>query len=272
MLSEAIHSCADSLNQVLLLIGGKKSKREATGHHQFGYGRVRYIYGFIVAIVLFLVGGLYSVIEGWHKVHDPHPVEHVGVAIGVLAVAIGLESLSFRTAIIEANRSRGHRSLAAFVKDAREPELPVILLEDAGALVGLIFALLGVVLAVVTGDGRWDGLGAIAIGLLLVSIAIILVREMTSMLIGESALPEEIEAVRVALESAPLVDRIIHLRTLHVGPESLLVAVKIAVDDRRTAREIAEGIDHAEAILRAAVPSAEYVFIEPDLFQPDHSG
>ena len=220
MLSEAIHSCADSMNQVLLLIGGRHSNREASEQHQFGYGRLRYIYGFIVAIVLFLIGGLYSVVEGWHKLHDPHPVENAGVAIGVLAVAIVLESFSFRTAIIEANRARGSRSMAKFVQDAREPELPVILLEDFGALIGLVFALVGVVLAVVTHDGRWDGMGAVAIGVLLIVIAVILVREMASMLVGESALPEEVQAVRSALASAPLVERVIHLRTLHVGPDA----------------------------------------------------
>ncbi|MEI6405111.1 MAG: cation diffusion facilitator family transporter [Actinomycetes bacterium] len=267
MLSEAIHSTADSLNQVLLLVGSKKSQRKADDKFQFGYGRLRYVYGFVVAIVLFIVGGSYSLYEGWHKVHNPHPVDHVVIAIGVLVVAIVLEAFSFRTAIIEANKARGHRTMGQFIRDAREPELPVILLEDFGALIGLVLALVGVILAHVTHDGRWDGLGAIAIGLLLIVIAIVLVREMASMLIGESALPEEEQAVRKALESAPLVERIIHLRTLHVGPEALLVAVKIAISPDRTSLEIVQGIDQAEAILRKAVPNAEYVFIEPDHFR-----
>ena len=170
MLSEAIHSCADALNQVLLLIGGRHARREASEQHQFGYGRLRYVYGFMVAIVLFLVGGVYSVVEGWHKFHDPHPLEQPLVAIAVLVVAVVFESLSFRTAIIEANRARGSRSMAKFVKDAREPELPVILLEDFGALIGLGFALVGVTMAVITSDGRWDGAGAVAVGTLLLEI------------------------------------------------------------------------------------------------------
>ena len=264
MLSEAIHSVADSMNQVLLLIGGKRSKRKADDKFQFGYGRVRYVYGFVVAIVLFLVGGVYSAYEGWHKWSHPEHVENANIAFAVLIVAIVLESFSFRTAIREANHSRGKRSLAKFVKDARQPELPVILLEDFGALVGLLFALFGVSMAVVTGDGRWDGLGAMAIGTLLVLIAIILVREMTSMLIGEAALPEEIESVRRALDSAPIVASVIHLRTLHVGPDELLVAAKIGVASDRSAEEIVRGIDEAEVLLRDAVPTAKYVFLEPD--------
>jgi cation diffusion facilitator family transporter len=264
MLSEAIHSVADSLNQVLLLIGGKRSKREATEKYQFGYGRVRYVYGFIVAIVLFLIGGLYSAYEGWHKWTHPEHIENANIAFGVLIIAIILESLSFRTAIKEANHARGNRSMAKFIRDARQPELPVILLEDFGALIGLIFALTGVSLAVVTSDGRWDGLGAISIGILLIIIAIILVREMSSMLIGEAALPEEVEAVRNAIIGAPIVASVIHLRTLHVGPEELLVAAKIAVAENSSAEQIVRGIDEAEKMLRAAVPTAKFVFLEPD--------
>jgi cation diffusion facilitator family transporter len=265
MLSEAIHSVADSLNQVLLLVGGKRSKRVADDKYQFGYGRVRYVYGFIVAIVLFMVGGIYSVYEGWHKWSHPEPVTDYWVAIGVLSIAILLETFSFRTAIIETNKVRGNRSFAKFVKDARQPELPVILLEDFGALIGLVFALVGVGAAVITGDGRWDGMGAMAIGLLLIVIAIILVREMSAMLVGEGALPEEYDAVQAALESAPLVERVIHLRTLHVGPDALLVGAKIAIANSQTAEDIARGIDEAERLLRLAVPSAQYVFLEPDL-------
>jgi len=265
MLSEAIHSVADSLNQVLLLVGGKRSRRVADDHYQFGYGRVRYIYGFMVAIVLFMVGGIYSLYEGWHKWSHPEPVTDYWIAIGVLTIAIILETLSFRTAIIEANKVRGKRSFAKFVQDARQPELPVILLEDFGALIGLVFALIGVGAAVVTGDGRWDGMGAMAIGSLLIAIAVILVREMAGMLIGEGALPEEHAAVKAALESAPLVERVIHLRTLHVGPDALLVGAKIAITQFQTAEDIARGIDEAERLLRIEVPSTKYVFLEPDL-------
>ena len=265
MLSEAIHSVADALNQVLLLIGGKRSKRVADDQYQFGYGRVRYVYGFMVAIVLFMVGGIYSLYEGWHKLNHPEPVNNHWIAIGVLTIAIILESLSFRTAILETNKVRGKRSFAKFVRDSRQPELPVILLEDFGALLGLVFALFGVSFAVITGDGRWDGMGAMAIGTLLIIIAIILIREMSAMLVGEGALPEEYDAVKAALESAPLVERVINLRTLHVGPDALLVGAKIAIRRCDTAQDIAQGIDEAERLLRLAVPSAQYVFLEPDL-------
>jgi cation diffusion facilitator family transporter len=265
MLSEAIHSVADSGNQVLLLIGNKRSKKKADEHHNFGYGRRRYVYGFIVAIVLFMVGGLFSLYEGLHKWQNPEPLKDWWIAVLVLAIAIALEGFSFRTAVREANHARGSRSIPSFVKAARQPELPVILLEDAGALVGLMFALFGVGMAVITGDGRWDAVGAMAVGSLLVVIAVFLAMEMTAMLVGESALPEEVEAIRKALESSEGVQRVIHLRTLHVGPDELLVAAKIAIQHNDTGAEIAQDIDRAEAALRAAVPTATYVFLEPDL-------
>jgi cation diffusion facilitator family transporter len=265
MLSEAIHSVADSGNQVLLLVGNKRSKKAPDAQHQFGYGRRRYVYGFIVSIVLFLVGGLFSLYEGFHKFQHPEDLSDAWIAFLVLGIAIVLEGFSFRTAVREANRARGKRSLFRFLRDARQPELPVILLEDLGALVGLVFALFGVSMAVVTGDGRWDGLGAMAVGTLLVVIAIFLAFEMAAMLVGESALPEEDAAIRAALASSPLVDRVIHVRTLHVGPDELLVGAKIAISKSDTGAEIAAGIDDAEARLRAAVPSAVYVFLEPDL-------
>jgi cation diffusion facilitator family transporter len=265
MLSEAIHSLADSGNQVLLLIGNHRSRKGADAQHNFGYGRRRYVYGFIVAIVLFLIGGLFSLYEGLHKWQHPEPLTDWWIAIVVLAVAIALESMSFRTALREANRSRGKRSLARFVKDARQPELPVILLEDLGALIGLLVALFGVGLAVLTGNGRFDAMGAMAVGLLLVVIAIFLAIEMTAMLVGESALPEEVAAITAALESSRGVVRVIHLRTVHVGPDELLVAAKIAIRHTATGEQIAGDIDAAEQAIRAAVPSARYVFLEPDL-------
>ena len=265
MLSEAVHSVADSGNQVLLLLGGRRSRRVADDHHQFGYGRVRYVYAFVVSIVLFCVGGLFSVYEGWHKVSAPESVSNPTVAFGVLGIAIVLEAFSFRTALIEANRSRGRTSLVRFVRDARQPELPVILLEDAGALVGLVLAFLGVTLAVITGDGRWDGVGALAIGCLLLMIAVLLAIEMSSMLVGESAVPEQTAAIAAALEAEPLVRRVIHLRTLHTGPEEILVAAKIAVEHADTADDIARAIDAAEIRVREAVPEVRWIYLEPDI-------
>ena len=205
MLSEAIHSVADSGNQVLLLIGGKRAQKPADARHPFGYGRRRYVYAFVVSIVLFLVGGLFSLYEGLHKLQHPEDLSDAWIAFLVLGIAIVLESLSFRTAIKEANHARGARSLGRFIKDVRQPELPVILLEDLGALCGLLFALAGVSLAVVTGDGRWDGLGAMAVGTLLVVIAVFLAFEMAAMLVGEGALPEDDARIRAALEGSPLV-------------------------------------------------------------------
>ena len=268
MLSEAIHSLADSGNQVLLIIGNRRSKKESDAHHNFGYGRRRYIYGFVVAIVLFLVGGVFSLYEGIHKFQNPEPLEDWWIAVVVLLVAIVLESFSLRTAIREANHARGDRSIPRFVKDSRQPELPVILLEDIGALCGLCFALIGVGLAVITDNGRFDAMGAMAVGLLLIVIAIFLAIEMTAMLVGESALPEEVVAIRAALESSDGVLRVIHLRTLHVGPDELLVAAKIAIAHSATGIEVAQDIDAAEAALRAAIPSAKYVFLEPDIERP----
>ena len=265
MLSEAIHSVADSGNQILLLVGNKRSTKAADERHNFGYGRRRFVYGFVVAIVLFLVGGVFSLYEGFHKWQHPEPLEDWWIAVLVLAIAIAMEGMSFRTAVKEANHARGGRSLLRFVKDSRQPELPVILLEDAGALIGLLFALIGVGLAVVTGDGRFDAVGAMAVGSLLVVIAVFLAIEMTAMLVGESALPEDVAKIRAALESSDGVLRVIHLRTIHVGPDELLVGAKIAVAHSATGREIAEDIDDAERALRAAVPAATYVFLEPDI-------
>mgnify|MGYP006281773597 FL=1 len=265
MLSEAIHSVADSGNQILLLIGNKRAQKPADAKHPFGYGRRRYVYGFVVSIVLFLVGGLFSLYEGFHKWQHPEPLSDWWIAVVVLLIAIVLEGFSFRTAIKEANHARGTRSIPRFIKDVRQPELPVILLEDAGALLGLIFALLGVGLAVITGNGKFDAMGAMAVGTLLVVIAIFLSMEMTNMLIGEAALPEEVEKIRLAIESTELVQRVIHLRTVHIGPDELLVGAKIAVAKHETAADIAAAIDEAEVALRTAVPSARYVFLEPDL-------
>ena len=217
-----------------------------------------------MSIVLFLVGGVFALYEGIHKFLHPEDVGETWIALTVLGIAILLEAFSFRTAIREANKARGNRSLLQFVRDARQPELPVILLEDAGALAGLVFALIGVGAATVTGDSKWDGVGAMSVGVLLIVIAIFLAIEMTSMLVGESALPQEEARIRAVLEGSGLVGRVIHLRTLHVGPDELLVAAKIAVTHSATAEEIARGIDSAEKALRAAVPNATYVFLEPD--------
>lgn len=265
MLAESIHSVADSGNQALLLVGGKRAQRGRTPQHPFGYGRERYFYAFVVAVVLFTIGAVFSLYEGFHKIAERHPVESPGWAFGVLIFAIIAEGFSFRTAIKESNEHRGSQSWWAFIRRSKSPELPVVLLEDLGALLGLIFALFGVTMAVVTGDGLWDGVGTVMIGALLAVIAIILAIETKSLLLGEGATPEVETQIRNALESAPEVSRIIHMRTLHLGPEELLVAAKIAVAHDDTAAEVARGIDEAEQRIRAAVPIARVIYLEPDL-------
>lgn len=273
LLAEAIHSVADSGNQVLLLVGGKRSRRAATPEHPFGFGRERYVYAFIVSIVLFTVGGLFALYEAWHKWHEVregHPNELVEggfwwVAVLVLVLAIIAESFSFRTAIKEGQKSKGRQSWVRFIRAARSPELPVILLEDFAALTGLVFALLGVGLTLLTGNGIFDVLGTALIGLLLVAVAIVLALETNSLLVGESATPESIEKMSQALTGAEGVDRVIHMKTLHLGPDEVLVAAKIAVDPIDTAVEVAQIIDNAEAAIRAAEPMVTALYLEPDI-------
>lgn len=270
MLAESIHSVADSGNQALLLLGGKRAKRGATPLHPFGYGRERYIYAFIVSIVLFSVGGLFALYEGWHKLQDPHPNEDwQWVPLVVLVVAIVLESFSFRTAIVESNRVRGERSWVDFVRHAKAPELPVVLLEDLGALLGLAFALFGVSLTLITHNGVWDALGTIAIGLLLVTIAVVLAVETKSLLLGEAASPEAVQRIEQALVAGDGVERVIHMRTMHLGPDELLVAAKIAVKGGDLAADVAREIDAAEARMREAEPAARVIYLEPDLYSPE---
>jgi cation diffusion facilitator family transporter len=265
MLSEAIHSVADTGNQALLLIGGRRALRAPDAQHPFGYGRTRFVYSFVVAIIIFLLGGLFSLYEGWHKFHHPAVPDRVWIAYAVLGISILLEACSFRTALREANHSRGSKSLFRYVHDARQPELPVVLLEDTGALVGLVFALFGVAAAKVTGDGRWDGVGAVAIGTLLVVIAVFLAFELSSMLVGESALPEEEARIREALAGESGIGSVIHMRTLHTGPDELLVGVKVGVKPEYQAGQLAAVINSAERRIRAAVPAARWIYIEPDI-------
>jgi cation diffusion facilitator family transporter len=273
MLAEAIHSVADSGNQVLLLVGGKRAKREATPEHPFGFGRDRYIYSFIVAIVLFSVGGLFAIYEGVHKLQHPEELKSPAWAIGVLVFAIGLESFSLRTAVKETNAVRAPgESYWAFIRHARAPELPVVLLEDTAALAGLVLALLGVGLAAITGNGVYDGLGTVAIGLLLVAVAAILAVETKSLLVGESATPDMQRRIAAAIEEGDEVQSVIHMRTQHLGPEELLVAAKIAVRSDDTAASVARAIDAAERRIRAAVPIARVIYLEPDIRRPDPAG
>ena len=267
MLAESVHSLADSGNQALLLIGRNRAQREETEEHPFGFGRERYFYAFVVAVVLFTVGAVFSVYEGIHKILSPEKISSPVVAFVVLGIAMCLEGFSLRTAVHESNEVRGRNSWTGFIRRAKAPELPAILLEDIAALTGLVFATIGVALTVITGDGVWDGAGSLAIGLLLGCVAAVLAVEMKSLLIGESASAETERAIVSALEAGPEVQCVIHLRTLHMGPESLLVAAKIAISGADSAALVAAGIDAAERRVRQAVPIAEMIYLEPDIYQ-----
>jgi cation diffusion facilitator family transporter len=271
MASEGVHSLADSGNQLLLLLGAKRARRAPTPEHPFGYGRTRYIYAFIVSIVLFTLGGLFALYEGWHKLMHPERLTSPAWAFGVLGVSLVLEALSLRTAAREAGGHRRGVSWAAFIRATKQPELAVILLEDLGALVGLVFAFAGVTLAVVTGNGRWDGVGSLSIGLLLVVIATYLAREMASLLVGEAAEPDRVAAIREALEAGDDIERVIHLRTMHLGPDELLVGAKVSVNHDDTATAVARAIDAAEQRVRQVVPIATIIYLEPDIDRTDRT-
>ena len=269
LLAESIHSVADTGNQVLLLVGGRRAKRRPTRLHQFGFGRERFFWAFVVAIILFSLGAMFAVYEGVEKVLHPHPIESAPWAIGILLVSILLEANSFRTAIGESRPLKGDASWWSFIRRSRNPELPVVVLEDAGALIGLALALVAISIAVVTGNGVWDGVGSISIGVLLGAIAILLAVEMKSLLIGESATAEAEARIADAITGAPSVETLIMLRTQHIGPEEVLVAAKVQFDGRLTMGELADVIDAVEARVREVEPTATRIFVEPDVVRPD---
>jgi cation diffusion facilitator family transporter len=266
LLAEAGHSLADTGNQGLLMLGSKRGSRPADRVHPFGYGPERYFWAFVVALVLFSMGGLFALYEGIDKLRHPHAVDSPIVAFVILGLATGLEGFSLRTAIKEANHIREPgTSWPAFIRTAKAPELPVVLLEDVGAECGLVFALIGLTLAEITGNARWDAIGSVAIGILLIAIAIVLAAEMKHLLIGEAASDSDVDTISAALGSAEHVNSIIHMRTMHLGPDNLLVAVKIDFDHSLSMAELAKAVDNAEAALRAAVPIATTIYIEPDI-------
>lgn len=266
MLAEAVHSVADTGNQALLLLGGAKAKKAPTEQHPFGYGRERYFWAFVVSIILFSLGSLFALHEGIEKLRHPHELSSLNWAFGVLIFAIIVESLSFRTAIIESKKVKGKQGWWSFIRRTKNPELSTVLLEDAGALIGLVFALTGITLAQVTDEPRFDAMGSIAIGLLLGFIAIVLAKENKSLLIGESADEEKLVVIKEAIESSPHVKRIIHIRTLHLGPEELLIASKIEFELGLDQATLSASIDEVERQIRAATPEARLIFIEPDLY------
>jgi cation diffusion facilitator family transporter len=266
MLAEGVHSLADSGNQLLLLLGGRKSRKDADTEHPFGYGRERYVYAFVVSIILFSIGGVFSLYEGVQKLQDPHPLEVPWLPILVLLVAMALESFSLRTAIKESNHTRGTETWVQFIRHAKAPELPVVLLEDVAALSGLVLAFLGVGLTIVTGDPIWDAIGTICIGVLLVLVAIVLGIETKSLLVGEGAGTADTAKIQRAILNGPETQRIIHMKTLYLGPDELLVAAKLAFDAELRFSDVAASIDVIEERVRAAMPSARAIYLEPDVF------
>jgi cation diffusion facilitator family transporter len=270
MLAEGIHSVADSGNQLLLLYGGRQARRAPDDQHQFGHGSARYFYAFVVAVVLFTLGSLFALFEGIQKLLHSHQLDRPGIAVGVLLIAIVLEGLSFRTAIVESRPERHNKKWLQFIRQSRSPELPVILLEDFGALVGLTLALVGVALSIVTGDSRYDAAGTLSIGVLLAVIAVVLAVETKSLLLGESASTPHEEAIEAALRDGPAIERLIDLKTLHLGPEELLVAAKVQMTPSLTFAGVAQAINEAEARVRAVVPIARVIYIEPDVFRADY--
>lgn len=265
MMAEGVHSVVDTGNQILLLVGGHRAKRSRDREHPFGYGRERYFYSFVVAVMLFSAGGLFALYEGYRKIVSSHEIEDAPIALGVLVVAMIAEGLSLRTARAQANAIRGDASWFAFIRRTKNPELPVVLLEDTAALTGLGFAFLGVLLAWLTGNAVFDGIGTMAIGAVLVAVAVILAIETKSLLIGEAASADTEERIRVALAAGADIAGVIHLRTVHLGPDELLLAAKIAVRHDESAAEVARAIDAAEKRVRDAVPMSMVIYLEPDL-------
>lgn len=265
MLAEAVHSVVDTSNQTLLLFGQRAATKAPDALHPFGHGRSRYFWSFVVALVLFSLGSMFALYEGYEKLRHPIELSSPLVAIAILVVAIALESYSFRTAVVESRPLKGQGSWWRFLRNSRNPELPVVLLEDTAALIGLMLALAGVGLSVLTGNPVWDSVSTLGIGVLLGVVAVFLMVEMHSLLIGEGATAAEDQAIRAALEGTENVTRLIHIRTQYLGPDEMLVGAKIAVVPRLDLAGVAATIDAAEANIRAAVPAALVIYLEPDL-------
>lgn len=268
MLAEGVHSVADAGNQLLLLVGGRKAKRKANAEHPFGFGRERYVYAFVVSIILFSVGGMFSLYEGFEKLQHPHPLDPqwIWLPVVVLFIAIILESFSLRTAVKESNHVRGKQGWVAFIRHSKAPELPVVLLEDVAALFGLVLALIGVGLTIITGDGIWDAIGTLAIGVLLIAVAIVLGIETKSLLVGEGANPADATAIEDAILAGNEHEGIIHMKTLYLGPDELLVGAKIAFSSEKRFADVANDMNVIEARIRAAVPIARVIYLEPDVY------
>ena len=265
MLAEGIHSSADSANQLLLLLGTQRAKREPSSKHPFGYGRERYFWSFIVALILFSLGSLFAIYEGIEKIRHPHTLDKANWAIGILLFGIFIESFSFRTAIVEAKTIKGKTTWSKFVIRSKQPEIPVVLLEDAGALFGMVIALAAISLVKITGDPIWDGIGTLSIGVLLGVIATILAREMHSLIIGEAATEEDLSKIVSVIENNSQVAQLVEMRTQHLGPEEILIGVRVAFHETLQTKEIANLINQLEADIRSELKTAGPIFIEPEI-------
>jgi cation diffusion facilitator family transporter len=277
MLAEAIHSLADTGNQLLLLLGMSRAAQPPDDRHPFGYKMESYFWSFIVAIMLFSLGGLFALYEGWHKLHEVQealaagkhtPMANPGIAIGVLAVSILLEGYSWYAATKEVNRLRGDQGMLSFIESSKSTEIIVIWMEDTGALIGLILALVGVVLVLVTGNPYFDVYSTFAIGVLMVSIAFFVARETKSLLIGEGATKEDVQKMSELAENAEGVNELLSMRTMQLGEDEILVAMKIQWTPGLEIGEVAQLTNALEAKIREAVPKARYLFVEPDVLEP----
>ena len=265
MLAEGIHSSADSANQLLLLLGTKRAKRNPNKRHPFGYGRERYFWSFVVALILFSLGSLFAIYEGIEKIRHPHPLENASWAIGILIFGIFIESFSFRTAIVEARTIKGGASWSKFVILSKQPEIPVVLLEDAGALFGMVIALAAISLVKITGEPLWDGIGTLSIGILLGLIAAVLARKMHSLLIGESANEKDRTKIEELIQDCKGISQVIEIRTQHLGPEEILIGARVVFDESLQAKEIAVIINDLEETINTEVKDAGPIFIEPEI-------
>jgi cation diffusion facilitator family transporter len=263
MLAEAIHSVADTANQLLLLLGLKRAKTAPSVEHPLGYQRVTYFYGMMVALLLFLVGGLYSIYEGWHRLQHSEPLKNAPVALIVLGVAIVLEAISLWGALREIGKVQAGRSFLAWFRETRQSELMVVAGEDIAALGGLVLAFVAVLLATWTGNPLFDALGSIAVGVLLVIVAIAIIIEIKAMIVGESAEPALRRAIEAHIEARPEVKRVIRIITLQWGAQ-VVVAVRAEMAPMASADELISAINRVEASLQQAIPQAHWVFFEPD--------
>jgi cation diffusion facilitator family transporter len=263
MLAEAVHSTADCGNQLLLLLGLKRSKRPPSPDFPMGYGKETYFWSFLVAIMLFSVGGLFSLYEGWHKLHAPEPVTSPLLALGILAFAIVAESVSTWGALREVNKIRRGRSLWQWFRTSRNAELLVILGEDLAALFGLVFAFVAVGVTWMTGDPMWDALGSMGIGVLLIVVAVLVGVEVKALLVGQGVEePMRVEMIAF-LEKQPVVEKVLNLLTLHLGPD-IMVAVKAKVREQGSERAMLAGINAAEKAFAERYPETQWIFFEPD--------